>query len=189
MEQYAEFRLLPDPEFSVHHLMNALFAKLHRALVDLNNPQIGVTFPEAGAKAKGMGSILRLHGAGSVLHPFLQESWFRSVRDHVESSGVQRVPDDCSYMQVRRVQPLGGSDLRRLRRRLITRTGCSVEEAEQRIPNVAAERLALPFLSLRSTSTGQVYRLFIQQMPAPERVDGEFNTFGISKTATLPLFD
>ncbi|WP_348673313.1 type I-F CRISPR-associated endoribonuclease Cas6/Csy4 [uncultured Abyssibacter sp.] len=188
MDSYVDFRLLPDPEFSVHHLMNALFAKLHRALVELDSAQIGVSFPAAGTQAKGMGDVLRLHGTDSTLRPCLNGNWFKSIRDHADCSGIQVVPDNPGYLQVRRVQPLGGSDLRRLRRRLVARTGCSPEEAEQRLPTAATERLSLPFLALRSASTGQMFRLFIEQKPTSQRVDGIFNTYGISKTATLPFF-
>ncbi|HUH57875.1 MAG TPA: type I-F CRISPR-associated endoribonuclease Cas6/Csy4, partial [Pseudomonadales bacterium] len=32
MEYYLDIHLLPDPEFSEQELMNALFAKFHRAM-------------------------------------------------------------------------------------------------------------------------------------------------------------
>lgn len=188
MDSYADFQLLPDPEFSAHHLMNALFTKLHRALVDLDNIQIGASFPAAGGQAKGMGDLLRLHGTELTLRRCLEGGWFKSIRDHADCSVIQAVPADCKYIQVRRVQSLGESDLRRLRRRLVKRTGCSPEEAQQRLPSTAAERLSLPFLALRSASTGQMFRLFIEQKPTSQRVDGTFNTYGISQTATLPFF-
>ena len=34
MDTYLEIRLLPDPEFVPTMLMNALFSKLHRGLVE-----------------------------------------------------------------------------------------------------------------------------------------------------------
>lgn len=33
MDHYLDIRVLPDPEFSAQTLLEALFAKLHRALV------------------------------------------------------------------------------------------------------------------------------------------------------------
>ena len=46
MDAYLELRLRPDPEFSADLLLNALFAKLHRALVS-HGEQCGVTPPPA----------------------------------------------------------------------------------------------------------------------------------------------
>ena len=189
MDHYAEFRLLPDTEFSANHLMNALFATLHRTLVELGSTDIGVSFPALGAQPTGVGERLRLHGSESALRPCIDAGWFKSIRDHASRSEIRPVPENVRHVQVRRVQHLGGSDLRRLRRRLMARSGCSQEQAAQRIPASAAERLTLPFLSLRSASTGQMYRLFIEQKSVAQPVGGAFNSYGISKTATVPYFD
>ena len=43
---YIDITLLPDPEFSHAHLLGALVAKLHRALVQLQSASIGVSFPQ-----------------------------------------------------------------------------------------------------------------------------------------------
>jgi CRISPR-associated endonuclease Csy4 len=188
MDHYMEIRLLPDPEFPVHQLMNALFAKLHRTLVEQGSTDIGVSFPSAGTQAKGMGDRMRMHGSETALRRCMAQDWLKGLRDHAHCSDILTVPEGCSHQTVRRVQALGGSDLRRLRKRLIARTGCSVEEAAEQVPDTAAERLTLPFLTLRSASTGQQFRLFVSQSFASHQHDGEFNTYGFSRSATLPCF-
>ena len=62
---YIDITLQPDPEFSHTHLLGALYAKLHRALVQLEATEIGVSFPlhtnEPG-RQRTLGNVLRLHG-------------------------------------------------------------------------------------------------------------------------------
>ncbi|CRI67085.1 conserved hypothetical protein [Thiocapsa sp. KS1] len=51
------------------------------------------------------------------------------------------------------------------------------------------ERLSLPWIEVRSTSTGQHFRLFIDQKVRPgPPVPGRFSPYGLSATATLPWF-
>ena len=59
MDAYLELQLLPDPEFPPAMLMNALFAKLHRALVSHGEGRIGISFPDVGKKAGQLGQRLR----------------------------------------------------------------------------------------------------------------------------------
>ena len=69
------------------------------------------------------------------------------------------------------------------------RHAIDVREAHLRIPDESARLANLPFVQLRSTSTGQTFRLFIEHAPAQSSpMAGHFNTFGLSKVATIPLF-
>ena len=43
---YIDITLLPDPEFSHAHLLGALVAKLHRALVQGQTIDIGVSYSQ-----------------------------------------------------------------------------------------------------------------------------------------------
>ncbi|GAA0234702.1 hypothetical protein GCM10009125_24560 [Castellaniella daejeonensis] len=69
----------------------------------------------------------------------------------------------------------------------ITRAG--LEEAVHAIPDSVEEQPDLPYVQLRSASTGQRFCLFLALGdPQPEAVSGVFNTYGLSSTATLPWF-
>jgi len=69
------------------------------------------------------------------------------------------------------------------------RHGLDETQARERIPDSAAETLHLPFVQLRSGSTGQTFRLFLCLGPAqPTPVSGEFNAYGLSQNATVPWF-
>lgn len=188
MDSYVDVRVLPDPEFTSSTLMNALFSKLHRVLADLKSTGIGVSFPEVDQKVPGLGRLLRLHGARSTLDELMKMNWLQGMRDHVNVAELKPVPPNPAYVVVRRVQ--AKSNPERLRRRLMKRHNISEEEARQRIPDtVAGERLKLPFISLKSQSTRQRFRIFIEHLQSSEQqMDGSFNAYGLSAFATVPWF-
>jgi CRISPR-associated endonuclease Csy4 len=188
MNRYIDFHLLPDPEFPGSFLMNALFAKLHRFLVELNNRERGVSFPLLQQERPTLGDCLRVHGAAESLEQLLARNWLAGMGDHVQILGIKTVPDQAQqHCRVRRVQPKSNVD--RLRRRQMRRHGFTLEEAAMRIPDTAEQYVTLPFLQIKSLSTGQQFRLFIDQSkPVPQAVPGEFNSYGLSLTATVPWF-
>ena len=187
MDHYVNIDVQPDPEFPTHQLMQALYAKLHRALVAQNSIRIGVSFPGFGLKAPHLGARLRLHGELTTLSALLASNWLTGMRDHVTLTPPSRVPEAVKHCAVRRVQVKSSPE--RLRRRLMRRHHLDEQEALQRIPNETARLVHLPFVQLHSTSTGQSFRLFIehgltQDHPTP----GEFNAYGLSQQATIPWF-
>lgn len=187
MDHYLDIRLLPDPEFPPKMLMNALFAKLHRALVDLDTTSIGVSFPEHALAPLSLGARLRLHGEARALADTMGRDWLRGMRDHTELHGPIRVPDGALHRAVRRVQ--AKSSPQRLRRRLIKRKGIDHAAASEAIPDQVAQRLDLPFVTLQSRSSGQKFRLFIEHGPtAPRPTPGPFGHYGLGRGATVPWF-
>lgn len=187
MDAYLELQLLPDPEFPATMLMNALFAKLHRALVACGEGQIGVSFPDVERTGRGLGQRLRLHGNAANLARFNDSNWLRGMRDHLLLGDIRPVPAGASHRVVCRVQAKSSPE--RQRRRATRRLGLSPEAAAERIPDGAAERLNLPYLTLASQSTGQQFRLFVEHRPLQaEATPGEFSTYGLSPTTTVPWF-
>ena len=70
---YINITLLPDPEFSHAHLLGALVAKLHRALVQGQTTDIGVSYPQHVSQPltkRTLGAVLRLHGTPEALQPY-----------------------------------------------------------------------------------------------------------------------
>lgn len=187
MDHYLDIRLLPDPEFPPSMLMNALFAKLHRALVDLDSTAIGVSFPDHALEPARLGERLRLHGEARALNDLLTRDWLRGMRDHIEQYGPAKIPGGAPHRMVRRVQAKSSPE--RLRRRLIKRKGIDQVAASEAIPDQAAERLDLPFVTLQSRSSGQTFRLFIEHgPPQPDPTPGPFGHYGLSRGATIPWF-
>lgn len=184
MDHYQDIQLLPDPEFGAPQLMGALFAKLHRALVQRQSQDIGVSFPDL--HRKGTGAILRLHGSAAALQALTEQPWLAGMRDHVAMAGISAVPASADHQVVRRVQ--AKSNPERLRRRQMKRKGWTAEQARAAIPDSVAETLKLPFLTIRSQSTGQTFHLFIDQHPVDQALSGPFNAYGFSTSASLPKF-
>lgn len=187
MDHYLDLKLLPDPEFPATQLMSALLAKLHRGLHDLRRDDIGISFPDVEGAHHGLGPRLRLHGSAEALDRLLALNWLSGMRDHLHLGELAPVPDQVRWRCVSRVQV--DSNPERARRRLIKRHGISAEEACQRIPDSAAKHSNLPYVSLRSNSSGQQFRLFIRHGPlldAPAR--GRFSGYGLSAEASIPWF-
>lgn len=185
MEHYIELRLLPDPEFAETLLMNALFVKLHRALCEAGRGEIGVSFPKAD---KTLGDRLRLHGGKEALERLNSLNWLTGMRDHVSDFGVRPAPEKCKYRIVQRVQAKSSAE--RLYRRSARNGRLSEEEAMIKAAAAAEERLNLPFVLLKSASTGQQFLLFIEQGKLTDKPQtGSFSDYGLSSVATVPWFE
>lgn len=185
---YIDIRLRPDPELAPHHLLSGLFARLHRALVQLSSQNIGVSFPGHDERKPTLGPHLRLHGPEAALNALMNTSWLRGLQDDLQLGTVRVVPKGGQHRVVSRVQVK--SSVERLRRRAIKRHGLDAATAGQVIPDTAAERATLPFITMGSRSTGQAsFPLFIRHGPLLEApVAGTFNSYGLSREATIAWF-
>lgn len=188
MSHYLDIHLRPDPELTPQHLLNGLYARLHRALVQLGSQDIGVSFPEHDDAKPTLGSKLRLHGPATSLQALETTPWLKGMLDYLKVSAIEPVPASARHRRVSRVQ--AKSSPARLRRRAMRRHGLDAQTAEQRIPDSAAEHLRLPFAMLGSRSTGQAsFPLFIRHGPLlGSPVLGTFSSYGLSQEATIPWF-
>lgn len=184
---YVDLTVVPDAETGVAPLMGALYDRLHRALVQQRIDELGVSFPQYSVIPRNLGDTLRLHGSETGLNSFLGSDWLRGLRDHVRSTGVATAPVGVPHRTVGRRQ--FKSNVERLRRRRMKRKGETAEQAARAIPDSAAEKPTLPYVHLRSLSTGQPYCLFIELGPLrPEPAEGRFNTYGLGEGSTVPWF-
>jgi len=187
MKYYVDFFLLPDPEFPTAFLMNVLFAKLHRVFVEIDSRELGVSFPRVQREKPSLGDCLRLHGSFLNLERLLGLNWLTGMHDHLQVEPIKLIPGHSLHCRVQRVQAKSNVD--RLRRRYMQRHGISETEAARLIPDTVEKRVLLPFLQIKSQSTGQHFRLFIEHLtPQEQEVSGEFNSYGLSLTATVPCF-
>lgn len=184
---YIDITLLPDPEFSHAHLLGALVAKLHRALVQMQASDIGISFPRYSPRPRALGAVLRLHGTEAALQRLMAQPWLQGMRDHVQLTALLPAPPDAPRWLVGRRQFKTSAD--RLRRRRMRRKGETPEQAIAAIPDSVERQPDLPFVQLRSASTGQPFCLFINQTPAQEDAAlDRFNTYGLSVGSTVPWF-
>ena len=187
MDYYVDVKVKPDPEFPANLLLSALFSKLHRSLSAMGKSSIGVSFPYFDLRPVHLGSCLRLHSDHLSLTDFLNTDWLLGMLDHVDVTNISQIPSEVQHRVVRRIQ--SKSNPERLRRRLMRRHDLDEQQSIERIPDDAACFLNLPFVQLRSTSTGQNFRVFIDHGTLqPHSVLGQFNSYGLSQGATIPWF-
>ena len=188
---HIDLRLLPDPEFSHAHLLGALHAKLHRALVQLQASDIGISFPQYCLDPRSLGSLVRLHGSEASLQRLMATDWLKGMRDHLNTSAITAIPPQVQYRSIQRRQFKTSAE--RLRRRRMQRKSETAPQAEAAIPDSMERQPDLPFVHLRSQSTGQNFHLFVALGPLesePGYTPSTFNSYGLANTPqdTIPWF-
>ena len=183
MDHYIDIQIQPDAEMSENFLLNKLYSKFHKALFDLKANNIGVSFPEHHLK---LGRTLRIHSNAARLTELQQLNWLGGLSGYCKISGIQIIPAQVQYRTLSRVQTtMSTAKLNRLIKRGTI--------PEDRIKQYKAKMFSLgldnPFLELESTSNGHQHRRYLTFGELqPEAVQGEFDFFGLSKTATIPVF-
>lgn len=184
MDSYQDIRVLPDPEFKESMLMAALFAKLHRALGAWGKGDIGVSFPEFKVTP---GALMRLHGSQSSLDALEATHWRAGLNDYCAVSPINRIPETVGWRSVSRVQVK--SNPGRLLRRSVRKGWITEQQASQQCAEIKEKHCNLPFLPLRSLSSGQHFRVFILHGEIyPDPVSGTFSSYGLSSQARIPWF-
>jgi CRISPR-associated endonuclease Csy4 len=183
MDNYLNITLLPDPEFPATVLMNSLYTKLHKALFDLNANNIGVSFPTYKIT---LGDMLRLHGTQTALEQLQAKNWIGGMSGYCQLSAIQAIPDQVKYRTVSRKQTnMSHAKLNRL----LKRESIAPEQTPQYKAKMFTNGLDDPYIELTSGSNGHKHRRYIQfGALLAEPVAGQFDQFGLSKTATVPWF-
>ena len=183
MNHYVDIKLLPDAEIPATILMNATYIKLHKALHDLNSKNIGVSFPKYEIT---LGNVLRIHGDESALNDLQGIDWLGGMNGYCNVSETKLVPADTKFRTVGRKQTtMSQSKLNRL----IKRGSIPEDEVKQYKAKMFTKGLDNPYVELASGSNGHKHRRYIEFGPLLENpVEGAFDQFGLSKTATVPWF-
>ena len=183
MNNYIDIELHPDAEMPVNRLLSTVYTKLHKALCDLDSVGIGVSFPKYKIT---LGNVLRLHGGESDLAKLQQKNWLGGMSGYCQVSEVMPVPDGVRHRTIGRKQSnMSQSKLNRL----IKRGSISEEEAKQYKAKMFSKGLDNPYIELQSSSNGHRHRRYIEFGELVDNaVAGEFDQFGLSKTATVPWF-
>lgn len=183
MDYYIDIKIKPDLDMRESTLMNLVYNKLHKALVKLKTEEIGVSFPNYQIK---LGRLLRLHGDKTNLHNLQNLNWLGGIAGYCKISDVKHVPATVKYRRVSRIRTnMSKSKLKRLKRR----NDVTLNKEKNYKAKMFSQGLDNPYLDLKSKSTEQKHRRFIHfgsllDQPAT----GKFNSYGLSKVATVPWF-
>jgi CRISPR-associated endonuclease Csy4 len=183
MNSYLDIILKPDAELREAELSSKVFTKLHKGLVTLKTNQIGISFPEVKVK---LGLIYRLHGDIDKLTELQELNWLGPLIGYCKVSDVLSIPNAVKYRNIKEKRSnLSSSTLRRLIAR-----GSIDKDGEKRYKiKMLSNSFDNPYLDILSSSTGQVYRKFFEFGDIlAEPVDGSFDSYGLSKDATIPWF-
>lgn len=183
MNYYVNIQIKPDAEMRENVLLNKVYSKFHKALFTLNATDIGISFPDYKVI---LGNVIRVHANQDRLTELQALNWLGGLSGYCEVSDIQIIPNDAKYRTISRKQAnMTESKLRRL----IKRGSITAEEAKQYKAKMFTKGLDNPYLELESSSNGNKHRRYIQFSELFDKsVTGEFDHFGLSKTATIPWF-
>ena len=183
MDHYINIQLKPDAEMRENVLLNKVYTKLHKALFDTKASDVAVSFPKYHVK---LGDVVRIHSGKSQLEKLQNINWLGGLSGYCDISSISEIPESSSYRTISRIQTtMSAAKLRRL----IKRGSISEADAKRYKAKIFTQSLDNPYLELESSSNGHKHRRFIEFgdiVSSP--VKGQFDQFGLSKTATIPWF-
>jgi len=183
MNYYVDIKITPDTEMRINVLLNKVYSKLHKALHTLNSTDIGVSFPRYRVL---LGDVIRIHSSESKLTELQAMNWLGSLSGYCAVSSIQAIPEKVSYRTLSRIQ---ANMTEAKLRRLIKRGSISTEDAKSYKAKMFSQGLDNPYLELESSSNGHKHRRYLNFGDLCDAsVDGDFDSFGLSKTATIPWF-
>jgi len=191
MKYYIDITLLGDTEISLGFIWQKIYTQMHLVLVEHKNndglSKIGFSFPHYMQKFP-LGDTLRLLAlTKKELKSLKLEERLENFLDYVVIGKLQEVPDDIkAYATFSRKQ--FKSNPTRLARRYAKRHNKTLAEALDLYRDMSAKESNLPFVMLKSSSSNQQIRIFIEKNIKEISIKGLFSAYGLSSTATVPLF-
>lgn len=190
MKNYIEIELTAGFEMPYHVLLSKIVQQLHFGFL---NKSLGLSFPQYNKKRHTIGNLIRIFGTVEELEEFNITEVLNRYLNNVIISEILDVPVKCKYGSYYRYRPNFGHTLagiERVARRKAKRSGMTYEEAFLHLSsfNIGVDD-ELPFISIKSVSTGGIFRLHINYTEcSAENVVENFNSYGLSKVNTVPVF-
>lgn len=193
MNSYQDIKIQPDAEMRENWLLNKVYSKLHKAIFDLLATDIGVSFPQATIK---LGDVVRIHTTQERLQQLQSLNWLGGLSGYCKVSEVLPVPDKVNgHQTIFRIRQ--NMSLARMQKKIAHQKSKGYLKTDDDIKayekyykaKMFKTGLDSPYLELQSTSTANKYRLYIAFGELQkQKIEGEFNHFGLSKIATIPIF-
>jgi len=191
MKNYIEIELKPAFNMPYHVLLSRVVQHLHLGFV--NNPNIAISFPQYNSKKHSLGNVIRLFGTVETLQNLNVMTVLNNLLETVIITDILDVPTVKKYATFSRHRYNYGhtfAGLERAARRKSKRSGMPYQEALEYLTSFnIAEEQELPFVSIKSISTGGIFRLYIKCTEcSAEKVVDDFNSYGLSTVNTVPVF-
>ena len=199
MKYYQEITLIDQAEISSYFIWSKLYTQLHIALAEIKDTNdkvnIGVSFPQyifeekiEGKKAKvNMGKKLRLFAQNEAdLKKLDLKKWLDRLTDYVHITSIREVPENVKgYAIYKRKQVK--TNATRLARHRVKRGDIGFDEALARYSNVVTTT-ELPFIQMKSLTSDQMFKLFIEKRSIEQSKSQVFSTYGLSSESSVPEF-
>ena len=197
MKYYQEITLIDQAEISSYFIWSKLYTQLHIALAEIkdtnNKVNIGVSFPQYLFEKNDKNSKVNL---GTKLRIFAQneadlkkldlKKWLDRLTDYVHITSIREVPENIkSYAIYKRKQVKTNAE--RLARHRVKRGDIGFDEALARYGNVVTTT-DLPFVQMKSLTSDQMFKLFIEKKNAEQSESQVFSTYGLSSQSSVPEF-
>ncbi|MFQ1018181.1 type I-F CRISPR-associated endoribonuclease Cas6/Csy4 [Gilliamella sp. BG7] len=188
LSHYFELRVISQIEITEVEVINQVMQSLHQILVNQKG-NIAISFPCYKLR-KTVGGVIRLFGSEQELQKIkidIQQK--SSISDYALLTSVAKVPSTIKgYLRFRRFNPKNKSSLRRAEERLTAQGKWTPEVKNRLIEKWGNGDLQYPYFHLNSKSTEQRFILWLKREKCSEPVQGIFNSYGLSQTATVPDF-
>jgi len=212
MNFYIEITLLPGADIDLHYLWSKVYQQIHLALVKIQDDNgsvpVGIALPEYNMKKYQLGSKIRLFASDeNNLSKLEIRKWFHRLSDYVHLTQIRPVPKNINKFAMfsRKQANRSQSKFNRTIRRKAEREGISLEEAsillrktldcsendkKKNMNNFNDMKwLKLPYINMKSLSSGERFRLFIIKESGLASIEYEgFNTYGLCHKSSVPDF-
>lgn len=194
MNVYQDITLLPDPETDLYFLWQRVYQQIHLALVEVKDSKdqvaIGVSWPHYKYSKAGvhLGNKVRVFAeTEQQLQDLNLSEWLSRFSDYAHITQVRKTPTEIqgyacfSRMNIK-------SSKASIARRKAKREGITYEQALEMLADVQLKRTDLPFINMRSLSGDRYFPLFIARKDVDSHREGGFSCYGLSQSASVPLF-
>lgn len=205
MKYYLEITLLPDAEANLGFLWYKVFQQIHIALVDNkigeNQSAVALSIPgyqsgDSNDKAFPLGSKLRLFAESEDILANLDiHKWLNRLSDYCHIKPIKPVP--VGITTYARFKRKAIKSIEKKAKRRAEHLNKPYEEVLAFLQNESkAKKLnKLPYVTIESQETKKQgnhvacqFPLFIEQTISEVHIEGAFDCYGLSKTATVPCF-
>lgn len=192
MNYYIDITLLPSSEITLGFLWRKVYQQVHLALAEQKNSSntfdFALSFPHYNDKVFPLGNCIRIFSSSQESFECLNmDKWIEQLKEYILLSEVTSIPNDVEQFAIFKRKQFK-SNVSRLARRFAKRKNIDYEEALKHYENFSEKETKLPFINVKSLSSNNEMKIFILQELTDEKVKGEFNAYGLSKTATVPWF-
>ncbi len=192
MKYYIDIKLFSDSEVNIGFIWEKVYLQVHMALVEMkdkdNLVSTGISFPYYQEGNFPLGNVLRVFAdSKEELEKLNLNYWLERLFDYVRMENIEKVPPEITeFVSFSRKQ--FKTNVQKLARRQAKRKGISYEEALKNYKDFKGNETKLPFIMMKSISTDNQMKIFIEKNIKKDSVNGLFSTYGLSKTTTVPWF-